>query len=60
MGVQYTQFNEVNMNDIDAVVVGSGFAGGVVARELAERAGKRVLVACGLRKCDAASEAGRK
>ena len=31
MGVQYTQFNEVNMNDIDAVVVGSGFAGGVVA-----------------------------
>ena len=44
MGVQYTQFNEVNMNDIDAVVVGSGFAGGVVARELAERAGKRVLI----------------
>ena len=44
MGVQYTQFNEVDMNDIDAVVVGSGFAGGVVARELAERAGKRVLI----------------
>ncbi len=28
----------------DAVVVGAGFAGAVVARELAERAGKKVLV----------------
>ena len=28
----------------DALVVGAGFAGAVIARELAERAGKRVLV----------------
>ena len=44
MGVQYTQFSDIDIADIDAVVVGSGFAGGVVARELAERGGKRVLV----------------
>ena len=29
---------------VDAVVVGAGFAGAVVARELAERAGKKVLL----------------
>ena len=28
----------------DALVVGAGFAGAVIARELAERGGKRVLV----------------
>ncbi len=44
MGVQYTQFSDIDITDIDAVVVGSGFAGGVVARELAERGGKRVLI----------------
>lgn len=44
MGVQYTQFSDIDINGIDAVVVGSGFAGGVVARELAERGGKRVLI----------------
>ena len=44
MGVQYTQFSDIDIADIDAVVVGSGFAGGVVARELAERGGKRVLI----------------
>ena len=43
MGVQYTQFNEVNMNDIDAVVVGSGFAGGVVARGTLGGGGQRGL-----------------
>lgn len=32
------------IDDFDAVVVGAGFAGSVAARELAERAGKRVLV----------------
>ncbi|MEG0375844.1 MAG: UDP-galactopyranose mutase [Raoultibacter sp.] len=32
------------MTSYDAVVIGSGFAGSVVARELAERANKRVLI----------------
>lgn len=44
MGVQYCDFRDVDIVEFDAVVVGSGFAGGVVARELAERGGKRVLV----------------
>lgn len=44
MGVQYSCFREVMIEDFDAVVVGAGFAGSVMARELAERAGKRVLV----------------
>ena len=44
MGVQYCDFKDVDMDEIDAVVVGSGFAGGVMARELAERGGARVLV----------------
>ena len=30
--------------DYDALVVGAGYAGSVVARELAERAGKKVCV----------------
>ena len=44
MGVNYRKYREVEGGDFDAVVVGSGFAGAVVARELAERAGQRVLI----------------
>ena len=44
MGVQYCDFKDVDIDEVDALVVGSGFAGGVMARELAERGGKRVLV----------------
>lgn len=44
MGVRYCEFKDVDIAEFDAVVVGSGFAGSVVARELAERADKRVLV----------------
>lgn len=44
MGVRYVDMRDVDVTQIDAVVVGSGFAGGIVARELAERAGKQVLV----------------
>ncbi len=44
MGVNYLDYADVDMADIDAVVVGCGFAGSVMARELAERGNKRVLV----------------
>lgn len=44
MSVQYCNYKDVNIAEIDAVVVGAGFAGGVVARELAERANKKVLI----------------
>lgn len=44
MGVRYQKFGDIGRNDFDAIVVGSGFAGSVVARELAERANKRVLI----------------
>ncbi len=44
MGVRYADFRDIDIDQIDAVVVGSGFAGSVVARELAERAEKRVLI----------------
>lgn len=44
MGVHYGDFKDINIAEIDAIVVGSGFAGGVMARELAERGNKRVLV----------------
>ncbi|WP_139653099.1 UDP-galactopyranose mutase [Raoultibacter phocaeensis] len=44
MGVQVRSFKELDIADYDAIVVGSGFAGAVVARELAERAGMRVVV----------------
>ena len=43
----------------DVVVAGAGVAG-LAAALAARRAGKRVLVACGLRKRDTVSEAGRK
>ena len=44
MGVRYVDIKDAEVRRDDAVVVGSGFAGAVVARELAERAGRRVLV----------------
>lgn len=44
MGVNYINYNEAVISDYDAVVVGSGFAGSVVAREYAERLGARVLM----------------
>ena len=44
MTVVYAQFKDVDISSYDALVVGSGFAGAVVARELAERGGKRVLI----------------
>ncbi len=44
MSVQYLNFSDLTESIYDVVVVGSGFAGAVVARELAERADKRVLV----------------
>ena len=34
----------IDFSDVDAIVVGSGFAGSVVARELAERADKKVVI----------------
>ena len=44
MAVRYVDFSAIDSSDYDAVVVGSGFAGSVVARELAERKGSRVLI----------------
>ncbi len=44
MALSILPFNEVHIPDYDAVIVGSGFAGAVCARELAERGGMRVLV----------------
>ena len=44
VGVQYTDFSSIDIADFDAVVVGSGFAGAVAARELADRGDMRVLI----------------
>ena len=44
MGVNYLDYSDVDIADYDVVVVGSGFAGSVVARQLAERRDKRVLI----------------
>lgn len=44
MSVNYLSYSDVDIESYDAVVVGSGFAGAVVARQLAEQAGKRVLI----------------
>ncbi len=44
MAVNYQDFKDIVIGEFDAVVVGSGFAGSVVARELADRAGKKVLI----------------
>lgn len=44
MGINYASFKDIDITEFDALVVGSGFAGSVVARELAERGGMRVLI----------------
>lgn len=44
MSVRYLDFRDADISDYDAIVVGSGFAGSVVARELADRKGSRVLI----------------
>jgi len=44
MSVQICNFKDINIKNYEAVVVGSGFAGSVVARELAERKNSKVLV----------------
>ncbi len=44
MPVNYADFRAIAIADYDAVVVGSGFAGAVAARQLAEQGGLRVLV----------------
>lgn len=44
MAVNYADFRDIAIADFDAVVVGSGFAGAVAARELAEQGGLRVLI----------------
>ena len=44
MPVATANFREIDIERFDAVVVGSGFAGSVVAQQLAERAGMRVLI----------------
>ena len=44
MSIRLRDVSDVSIEDYDAVVVGSGFAGAVCAHELAERGGKRVLV----------------
>ena len=44
MAVTYKDFKDIDIASYGAVIVGSGFAGSVVARELADRAGMRVLI----------------
>ena len=44
MTVRYADFRDIAIADFDAVVVGSGFAGAVAARELAEQAALNVLI----------------
>lgn len=44
MTINYVDYCSLNISDFDTVVVGSGFAGSVCARELAERGNKRVLI----------------
>lgn len=44
MSVRYCDYLDVDPTCFDAVVVGAGLAGSIVSRELAERAGLRVLV----------------
>ena len=44
MAIDVKKYSNINIDDFDAIVVGAGFAGSVVARELAERANKKVLI----------------
>ncbi len=44
MALNLCQFKDIDISVYDAIVVGSGFAGAVTARQLAERGGMRVLV----------------
>ena len=44
MAINIIELGVLNINDYDACVVGSGFAGAVMARELAQRSGHKVLV----------------
>lgn len=44
MAVRYADFKDVDIASFDVLVVGSGFAGSVIAREMAERGNKRVLI----------------
>lgn len=44
MTINYVDYCSLNISDFDTVVVGSGFAGSVCARELAERGNKKVLI----------------
>lgn len=43
-GVKYKKFHDLKVDSFDAIVVGSGFAGSVVARQLAEVGNKSVLI----------------
>lgn len=44
MSIESCDYKDIDISNYDALVVGSGFAGSVMARELAERCDKRVLV----------------
>ena len=45
VGVRYCNRGEsASLHSYDALVIGAGFAGAIMARELAERAGKRVAI----------------
>ena len=44
MSVRYAAFRDINIKDYDVLVVGAGFAGSVVARQMADRGEKKVLI----------------
>ncbi|MCF0104917.1 MAG: FAD-dependent oxidoreductase, partial [Eggerthellaceae bacterium] len=44
MAINILKFKDINAHHFDVIVVGAGFAGSVMARELAERAKKKVLL----------------